>query len=141
MRRGSMFSPMIRCAKCKIEKPSTEFYLREETKTGFCSVCKECQIKNSRRVMRQVRYGVNSSFIDDLFKRQNGQCKICSKSLLREGTSGSITSIANIDHDHETGSVRGLLCAPCNQALGLLKDDFKLFERAAKYLKEKGKIK
>ena len=42
-----------------------------------------------------------------------------------------------IDHDHETGKVRGLLCLQCNTALGLLKDNPKVLKKALKYLTRK----
>jgi hypothetical protein len=41
-----------------------------------------------------------------------------------------------VDHNHETGKVRGLLCDNCNKAIGLLKDEPLLLEAAAKYLSE-----
>jgi hypothetical protein len=40
-----------------------------------------------------------------------------------------------VDHDHETGEVRGLLCAPCNRGIGLLQDKIEVLESAAQYLK------
>jgi hypothetical protein len=40
-----------------------------------------------------------------------------------------------IDHDHKTGKVRGLLCRPCNLALGLVNDDPAILEEMIKYLK------
>jgi hypothetical protein len=40
----------------------------------------------------------------------------------------------HIDHDHETGKVRGMLCFPCNAALGQLQDDPTIIRRAAEYV-------
>ncbi|MCA1845042.1 MAG: endonuclease VII domain-containing protein [Actinobacteria bacterium] len=40
----------------------------------------------------------------------------------------------HVDHEHETGRVRGLLCFPCNNALGLMHEDIALLWRAADYL-------
>jgi len=40
-----------------------------------------------------------------------------------------------VDHDHNTGKIRGLLCNTCNRALGLLKDNKQLLINALKYLK------
>lgn len=62
-----------------------------------------------------------------LVDKQNSRCLICnlqSKKLLR------------VDHDHETGFVRGLLCDSCNTSLGFFKDDPKLLNRASNYLKK-----
>ena len=39
-----------------------------------------------------------------------------------------------VDHDHKTGEVRGLLCGPCNRALGFLKEDISNFNNAIQYL-------
>jgi hypothetical protein len=40
----------------------------------------------------------------------------------------------DVDHNHETGEVRGLLCTPCNSGIGKLKDSINMLEKAIKYL-------
>jgi len=64
---------------------------------------------------------------------QEGRCAIC-------GTQdpGRNWPSFNVDHDHATGRVRGLLCANCNDAIGKLKDDPTLLHRAAEYLDPAG---
>lgn len=55
---------------------------------------------------------------------QGGLCAICKHSLKK----------ANVDHDHSSGLVRGLLCARCNRALGRFGDSLVLLRAAVKYL-------
>jgi len=60
---------------------------------------------------------------------QRGVCAIC-------GRAGSPErGILDVDHCHDTGVVRGLLCTLCNRGLGQFKDDLGLVEKAAAYLK------
>jgi hypothetical protein len=63
---------------------------------------------------------------------QNGKCMICKN----ECSHGKTLSL---DHDHESGQIRDLLCAPCNLALGGFKDSPILLRSALKYLKKWGK--
>lgn len=67
---------------------------------------------------------------NDLYKKQNGRCAICPREL-PEGFSKHI----HIDHNHETGVVRGLLCGTCNLMLGHAKDDIETLLKAVEYLK------
>ncbi len=66
---------------------------------------------------------------DKLLSKQEGKCAICS------GTEPTGRRFA-VDHDHQTGMVRGLLCTRCNNALGCLQDDPELLDRAAQYIRE-----
>jgi hypothetical protein len=79
--------------------------------------------------------------VDDckaLYESQQQCCAIC-KCPIRL-LSGLNKGSAVIDHDHETGQVRSLLCHPCNLLLGHAKDSPEVLRRAADYLQEhKGK--
>lgn len=66
-----------------------------------------------------------------LFALQDGLCAIC-KDPERSRKSGQGRGLV-IDHDHETGQVRALLCSQCNAAIGLLAEDPAWLERAAGY--------
>jgi hypothetical protein len=68
---------------------------------------------------------------DRMYADQNGLCCICGRPE---------TSLAHqymcIDHDHDTGQVRGLLCQTCNRGIGFLGDDIATLESAVAYLKK-----
>lgn len=76
------------------------------------------------------RLGIAGRAYAEMLESQGGRCAICG------GTDpgGSKNVHFAIDHCHETGTVRGLLCAPCNQALGLFKDNPERLRAAAEYL-------
>ena len=87
-------------------------------------VPREERRRRSRRTMRKYRYGITDEDFQRLFDSQNGACAVC------------LTATALVvDHDHDTGAVRGLLCTPCNHALGKMKDSIPSLERAAAYLR------
>jgi hypothetical protein len=72
------------------------------------------------------KYGITTEDFDLIFTFQNGACAICD--LVLEGAK------ICVDHDHDTGEVRGLLCAPCNAGIGFFKDDPERLRRAARYV-------
>ena len=71
-------------------------------------------------------FGITQAHYDDLLSRQCGGCAICGK------RPGKIS--LHVDHDHETGEVRGLLCVGCNNALGQFHDNEDLLARAIQYV-------
>ena len=73
------------------------------------------------------RYGLTPEEFGSMWQRQKGLCAICGK-VLKRGTGGHA-----VDHNHKTGKVRGLLCAGCNKAVGVLEDS-ELKEKAESYL-------
>lgn len=85
--------------------------------------------KPDNRVRRLDRYGMTRREFESLLVSQGEACAICRRRLGR-GRYG-----AQVDHDHRTGKVRGLLCNPCNRAIGLLRDDPAIVDAAARYLR------
>lgn len=83
------------------------------------------------------RYGITSEKYHELNQQQQQVCAICGlqNEISRHGTRKSLC----VDHDHETGEVRGLLCTPCNVALGNLRDSVELLNKAIEYLNKRSK--
>ncbi len=82
----------------------------------------------SERV-RCRKYGLSPGDLERMRVTQNDRCAVC----LDRFASGRDT---HVDHDHETGQVRGLLCGACNQAEGLLRGSSLRAERLAAYLRK-----
>ena len=78
------------------------------------------------RISRIRIYGIDVPDYERMLEEQNGGCYICGKKPTKRAL--------DIDHDHETGKVRGLLCSNHNRALGLLGDNLLLLVRAMEYL-------
>jgi hypothetical protein len=80
----------------------------------------------------QKNYGITIKQFNEILKNQNNKCSICSKELDNTIKSGS--NKPHLDHDHETGKVRAVLCADCNIAIGLFKENINIFPIAKDYL-------
>jgi Recombination endonuclease VII len=97
-------------------------------------VCPECrkdprpdaQIRERRRTLRT--YGLTQADWDNLLRRQGNRCAIC-----RTEEPG-FRSEWDIDHDHVTDQVRGLLCGRCNRGIGQFHEDPAILMAAAQYL-------
>lgn len=130
-------SPVFRCMKCKEVKRSTEFSRNKATGTGFHFYCKPCHRRqrreslernhggSSRHYHLKPRYGIGADEVDELIRRQGGLCAVC-----------RVREAKQVDHDHKTGAVRGIVCLLCNAAMGAFHDDPKLIRRAIAYVKE-----
>lgn len=116
---------MKQCRSCGVEKPLSEFHKRSDT-GKHQNACKICY--HSAQLRRN--YGITLDDYDRIYEDQNGVCAICH--LPQMSTRNTRFCV---DHDHDTGEVRGLLCDSCNRGIGLLKDDPRLLERAPQYLR------
>jgi hypothetical protein len=84
--------------------------------------------ERNRNLALKKQYGLTKESLDLLVLSQGGCCAICGKKSVGR---------FNIDHDHNTGEVRGLLCGPCNRGIGLLGDSAETLKRAVEYLETK----
>ena len=115
---------MLTCTRCKAEKPMTSEFFPPHNgkKNGLDSWCRSCRSSYRSEIRRGAyRSSVSDEVIKSLLTIK--ECVIC-------GDEGKM----NIDHSHETGSVRGVLCNKCNFGLGHFRDDPTLLEFAAQYL-------
>lgn len=111
------------CAKCHIEKTEEEFYVRKDRNNRPTSRCKKCIYVDQRRYSTIRKYRISERVYQAL--SENG-CNICGVYTEKR---------LNIDHDHDTGMVRGVLCSRCNLTLGNVKDDISLLEKMIEYLR------
>lgn len=145
------------CRACGVEKPDEAFRVRKESgkRRTECDECfkrlmreryqadpeprkakiREYQAANPEKVRawsrrnrpqqrrRQV-YGMDRAAWDALVIAHGGCCAICGDQLVKP----------HIDHCHQTGAIRGLLCSACNTGIGLLRDDPALLHSAIAYL-------
>jgi hypothetical protein len=143
--------PVQTCSACKESKPLSEFHSDRSRDNGHRRKCKPCyngharrqnrvhpdrQRENTRRYQerhpgRQAevyrrwwlkRYGITVHDYARLLEEQHGVCAACGQPERTPNPRNGYRLLA-VDHDHETGRVRGLLCVNCNKALGHLRDD------------------
>lgn len=134
------------CTQCGETKPTSAFYSRTSKFTAACKQCSRKRIeqwrkknpelvkkygrtymdKNWRR-LRLEQYGITLEIYEQIFKDQEGRCAICKELPGKKRL--------NVDHCHETGKVRGLLCTNCNHALGAFKDKPEHLDAGAAYLR------
>jgi hypothetical protein len=88
---------------------------------------KRLATKRAETMLR--RYGITEEHYLELLTAQRGHCALCERTPEQERYKR-----LNIDHDHNTQKIRGLLCTPCNHALGVLGDNAEGMRRALAYL-------
>jgi len=91
-------------------------------------------LEGNREYRYMRNYGLTLERFDEMRAEQNHRCYICNAHEAEEHL-----EVLNVDHDHETGEVRKLLCSLCNKGLGLFKDSPALLENASAYLRLHGK--
>jgi hypothetical protein len=131
------------CKRCGIEKPLSDFYKRGSSKDGRENTCIACRREKmseadrkrynsfARRESHLIRtYAITQAVYQHLLLMQDGCCAICGST----SNGRSVDEFFVVDHCHKTDEVRGLLCHPCNAALGLLKDNVTSLQNAITYL-------
>jgi len=147
-----------RCYKCKVDFPATLEYFYESRKGSgkLGRSCKDCdklyarnwhhthkehaltrnrqwkqensarnaEVTSQRDMLRY--HGITKEEANLLYSFFD-TCAVCGDSLLDKKK--------NIDHNHETGRIRGVLCTRCNLSLGNFKDSVEVLQRALDYLR------
>ena len=126
------------CTKCGEEKTIGQF-------SGFSRTCLECEREGKKkayhskkandpdRLKREVfrrnikfKFGISTEQYDKMLIDQSGRCAICLTPMEKP----------DVDHDHRTKAVRGLLCHSCNTGLGYFCDSPELLRHAIEYLEK-----
>jgi len=153
------------CSKCNLEKPAERY----PKKGNQCKDCINAYsrelIKNNPEYAKRRRESVKKWMLENpeayklrqryhhlkrewnmsldeynaMLEKQNGVCAICKKPELSTRGRATSQSLA-VDHCHETGKIRELLCMDCNQTLGKFNDDPSWFIAASEYLIKHGKV-
>ena len=90
--------------------------------------------EDARKYRIKSRYGITSDQYDEMVLQRNNRCDVCGQEPSVQNTRAHWNGKLCIDHCHDTGRVRGLLCNDCNLAVGYGKTP-DILERAAQYLR------
>ena len=139
------------CTHCGERQDFRYFHVQSKSPDNYSGNCSDCsndkqnktrsQSKSKTAVQRRKytlkKFGMTLQCYDKMLRDQNYSCAICGtkENIVHKKTARSFA----VDHNHETGEVRGLLCNTCNRGLGLFKDNITVLESAAEYLKNNNK--
>lgn len=109
----------------------------EDGKSSVCIACRKISHLNfapkRRAKILLAKYGLTEEQYDQRFAKQGHCCAICKS---KDSKTKTDRNTFCVDHCHETGIVRGLLCSDCNAGLGKLGDTYEAIERVLEYLKD-----
>lgn len=156
LRRAGLFPPVKEraaksfprtCIRCAISKDASGF--RSGANGRTIGTCRQCLVQlrrerynwhkeNSTGVLarytheaRLRAYGLTQGSYHQMVEEQGGRCFLCRAVPSGRGPN----AVLHIDHCHDSGQVRGLLCHGCNAAIGHFRDDPLIMEKAAAYVK------
>lgn len=142
--------PVKICTRCKTEHPATYFYKgmyeckdcsrerhkkwRADNRERHNELCRNWHRADpirSRTHELKKKFGITHDDYLKMLKDQGGKCLICGNE------SAGDRAHFSVDHNHNTGKIRGLLCTKCNRGLGCFNDSLVLMRKAVRYLEEK----
>ena len=119
-----------RCYACRVWHTLDRYYKSKKKADGVRGICKACeQIPKRERDWRRRGIEITREEYTVLLNKQGNRCAICEEKP-NEGFSLSV------DHCHNSGQVRGLLCGQCNLGIGSLGDSIDRLSSAIKYLED-----
>lgn len=141
-----------KCKDCEKTPEEVEFGQHKGTIDGLAIVCKPCNRARTKKTTANYSaekraeiterfkspkyrnnammriFGIDLLSHEEMKIQQDNKCLICSETFTE-------AKVPHIDHNHETGKIRGLLCRTCNSGLGMFKDDPDKLRQAITYLK------
>jgi len=133
------------CGRCATWKPQEVFRPNKSKRNGLQTECNACMEAYHREYQPryQSHYKERKSIYvypdgldyQTLYERQHGVCAICRQPETVRSKNGKVKQLA-VDHDHDTGFVRGLLCSRCNLGIGYFQDCPNNLTSAIRYLKQ-----
>jgi hypothetical protein len=117
------------CSHCKKVKPLSEFASSKKPQ-GASSWCKRCV----RDLHLRTKYGISLDQKRQLIDDQGGVCGI-------RGCGRHVNMQSALDHCHESGQPRAVLCRNCNSVLGLCDENVRRIEGIAEYAREWKQLK
>lgn len=148
------------CPQCGETKSRLKFYANKNVRDGLHSVCIVCHLANSKKRRElpenkerarlaqekwrknpknkranlssayKAKYGITLDSYEEMLEKQDRKCYICGNEANYNGKP------LYVDHCHDSGKVRKLLCQHCNSGLGMFRDNPELLIKAADYVKE-----
>lgn len=99
---------------------------------------KERRFKTNKCSRLVQQFGLTYKAYLNMSEAQGHKCAICGEEETGSHNRGKyeVPLTLSVDHDHETGAVRALLCGKCNKGLGLFRDDIETIKKALAYLTE-----
>lgn len=107
--------------KDKVQQHARDYHARHKDDPAY----REMKNRAAKFAKRKAKYGLSKDQYLALLTAQNGTCNICGSWRGED---------LRVDHDHDTGKVRSLLCEQCNSGLGMFKEDPERLRKAIEYL-------
>ena len=140
----------VKCAQRNVRNGHTN-YTRPIKGTKLCTICgrkpvhakdrctacygKLLRERNPDKFLNaelKKNYGITLEVYNEILENQNGKCALCGAEA-NDTINGKVARLA-VDHNHETGEIRGLLCGNCNRGIGNLQDSTEILTKAIDYL-------
>ena len=142
---------MKTCNVCGETKSLSDYYPTQfkskefPDKVYYHGKCKSCFIKAKQKDYTPEKgrdknlkrcYGISLNEYNEMLEKQNNKCMTCgtTKPGGRKSGRGGGADVFVVDHCHDTGKVRGLLCYSCNRTLGLVGDNTQILHKMINYL-------
>lgn len=132
--KGYWYERCVECQKqnfAKNYKANKDVWNATRKKKYWADAARRKELNNKTREYHRAthyhirsKYGLTKEMYDEMVAAQNGVCAIC---LVQPDK-------LFVDHNHNTGAVRGLLCHSCNVSIGHLKEDLSVLKSAIRYL-------